>query len=83
MQVGTLILFRDTSFNHHRIWEVRSVRLGAVGVESLVELASLSERSGTDVSGVKHPTTWVPEVLLRNVEAFAPIIFHRTTAPTS
>jgi len=71
MRVKDLIVYFDgPEFGHNRIWEVRSVCLGAVGQEGLVELQSLSETPGQDTEGQRHRTTWVPEPLLRFMPVF-------------
>ena len=72
MQVGSLVMWRDRKYGHHRIWQVRSICLGAAQQESLVELCSLTHNAGVDVNGDKHLTTWVPEALLWCVEVFSP-----------
>jgi hypothetical protein len=70
MQVGDLIMYGDSHYGHNRFWEVRSVCLGAVGQEGLVELKSLNEKPGRDTQGVHHDTTWVPECLLRDAKVY-------------
>jgi hypothetical protein len=70
MQVHDMILWTDVPFGHNRLWLVKSVCLGGMHTESLVELQSLTEQPGTDTEGRKHGTTWVPEPLLRSVEIY-------------
>ena len=65
MLVNDLVVFQDKEFKQHRCWVVKSVCLGAIGCEGLVELQSLTERPGQDTEGMMHKTTWVPEPLLR------------------
>lgn len=73
MEVDGLVLWMDAAYGHHRIWRIKSVCLGSTTTESLIELESLTEKPGTDTEGMKHRTTWVPEVLLRNHKLYKPI----------
>jgi hypothetical protein len=70
MQVGDLILFGESRYAHSRFFEVRSVCLGAVGQESLIELKAFNEKPGRDTEGILHETTWVPECLLREAKLY-------------
>jgi hypothetical protein len=70
MQVGDLILYGESRYAHSRFWEVRSVCLGAVGQESLVELKAFNQNPGRDTEGILHETTWVPECLLRDAKLY-------------
>lgn len=67
---GDVLFARGAAGGRILMWEVRSVSIGAVGVEGLVELRSLSERPGMDVDGALHVTTWVPEALLRGMTVY-------------
>ena len=70
MQVGDLIMYGDANYGHNRFWEVRSVCLGAVGQQGLIELKSLNEKPGRDTEGIRHDTTWVPECLIRDAKTY-------------
>ena len=70
MEVHDLIVWYDDMFGVTRTWEVKSVCLGSVHTESLIELWSLTEAAGTDTAGKQHRTTWVPEPLLRNLDIY-------------
>jgi len=72
MQVGSIVLWRDTKFGVNRAWTIEAVMLGGEGQESLVRLRSMFMRPGIDENGVTHETVVVPEVLLRNLEIFEP-----------
>ena len=76
MKVHDLIVYWDNQFGHHRIWEVKSICLGAAGQESLVELKSLTEKPGICTENRTHYTTWVPEPILRQFP-----VFSQTTVP--
>ncbi len=76
MKVHDLLVYRDNQFGHHRIWEVKSICLGAAGQESLVELESLTEKPGISTDSRTHYTTWVPEPILRQFP-----VFSQTTVP--
>jgi len=47
-------------------WKVYGIHLGAVGVESLIELESLTHRSGWTGEWESHPRVFVPEVFVRH-----------------
>ena len=71
MKVHDLVVYWDNQFRHHRIWEVKSICLGMVGQESLVELKSLTEKPGVCTENRTHYTTWVPEPILRQFPVFS------------
>jgi len=70
MKVGSLILYRDEKFGVDRVWEVESILLGALGVESLIRVRSLTEAPGADEDGRRCKTTLIPEPMLRNLPIF-------------
>lgn len=74
MKPNDIVYFEDKKFGHHRFWRVEGVFLGAEGQESLVELRSLTERPGTSHTYHAHPTTFVPEPILRGLAVFTPDI---------
>ena len=76
MKPGDMIFFRDARFGVHRLYEVESVHLGAVGVCSVVALKPLNEKPGRDIDGNLLPVMYVPEPLLRNAEVFAKVAPH-------
>jgi hypothetical protein len=70
LQPGDVLRWQCAKFpkNIHR-WRVRSVCLGAVGQESLIEIESLTHSPGDGAEfPVKMPILAVPEVLVRNLE---------------
>ncbi len=71
MKVYDLIVYWDNQYGHHRIWQVKSICLGALGQESLVELKSLTEKPGICTESRTHYTTWVPEPILRQFPIFS------------
>lgn len=71
MKVSDFVVLLDPKYGWHRIWEVKSIILGAEGHESLVELKSLAEKPGYDAGGNLHETTWVPEPLLRSFPIYS------------
>jgi len=65
---GDVIRWQCPKFPHSvHDWCVRGVHLGAVGVESLVELESLTHKPGWTGEWESHPVLFVPEVLLRDL----------------
>lgn len=70
MEVHGLVVWWDDRFGHHRIWRIKSICLGAVGVESLAELESMTEKPGTDTEGVLHATTWIPTQFLYGMAVY-------------
>lgn len=48
----------------HR-WRVRGIHLGAVGVESIVEIENVSHKPGWTGQWLTHQLMFVPECLLR------------------
>lgn len=72
---GVLVLIRDDTCGHHRLWQVLSCCQGGPRQESLVELRSLTELPGIDEDGERHDTTWVPKVPLRGTERFMTAAF--------
>ena len=70
MQPGDIIMYGDSHYGHNRFWEVKSVCLGGIGQEGLMELKNLTEKAGRDTEGAKHETTWVPECLLREAKIY-------------
>jgi hypothetical protein len=72
MKPGDIVVWRDRQFGRNRFWEVRGVFLGGLDQESVVELLSLTERPAHSGIDRVHPTTFVPEPLLRDVEIFKP-----------
>ena len=67
MKPGDIICWTDKKYGRHRFWRVESVILGTENSESLVRIASLSERPGCDEDGARQQTLLVPEVLLRGL----------------
>lgn len=49
----------------HR-WEVQGVHLGALGVESLIEMESRTHKPGWTGEWEYHPRVFVPAILLRD-----------------
>lgn len=83
MKVGDLVIYWDIDMHvHHRIWQVKSVCLGALNQESLVELKNLHETPGRDTENAYHRTTWVPEVLLRQMPIYTNIHENGPTGTT-
>lgn len=74
MKPGDIVFWRDEKFGRHRFWEIEGVFLGAEGQEGVIELRSLSERPAHSGETQEHPTTFVPEPLLRNVTTYTPDI---------
>lgn len=74
MKPNDIVYFEDKQFGHHRFWRIEGVFLGALGQESLVELRSLTERPGHTYGSVVHPTTLVPEPMLRRFTIYTPHI---------
>jgi hypothetical protein len=72
MKVGDIVMWRDRKFGHNRFWEIEGVFLGGLGQEGVIELRSLSERPAHSGTAREHPTTFVPEPLLRNADFFTP-----------
>ena len=71
MKPGDIIMWRDEKFGRDRFWEVHGVFLGAEGQEGLIELKSLTQRPGHTYESGIHPTTFVPEPLLRDMPCYA------------
>lgn len=63
MQPNDLIEWNDGSGPH--VWRVRGVHLGAIGVESLVEIENVSHKPGWTGEWETHQMMFVPECLLR------------------
>lgn len=63
MKPNDLIEWNDGSGAH--IWRVRGVHLGAVGVESLVEIENVNHNPGWTGEWETHQMMFVPECLLR------------------
>ena len=63
---GAIIEWRCATFpnNVHR-WQVNGVHLGGLGVESLIEMESMTHKPGWSGEWEAHPVVWVPDVLLR------------------
>jgi hypothetical protein len=80
MSPGDIVFYRDESFGVHRFWQIKSVCLGGLGQEGLIELHSLTEKPGTDVDGKRHATTWVPEPFIRLMQVYTPDISRRAAA---
>lgn len=70
MKPGDIVLWRDDKYGHHRFWEIQGVFHGGLGQESVIELKSLTERPANSGLTQEHPTTFVPEPLLRKAEIF-------------
>ena len=64
---GDILEYRCPNFGVVWQWRVRSVCLGAYRQEGLVELSPIMAEPGRDTDGRQHGTTWVPEVLTRNM----------------
>lgn len=64
MQVGDVIEWAEEGIEPHR-WRVRGVHLGAVGVESVIEIENVSHKPGWTGEWETHQMMFVPEVLLR------------------
>lgn len=65
MKPGDLIIWSDGK-DHPHTWTVRGVHLGAVGVESLIEIENVSHKPGSTGEWETHQMMFVPECLLRN-----------------
>ena len=50
------------------IWRIRGIHLGAVGVESVVEVESVSHKPGWTGKWEAHQMMFIPEILLRQCE---------------
>lgn len=74
MKPGDIIFWRDEQFGHNRFWEIQGVFLGAEGQESVVEIRSLTEKPAHSGEAREHPTTFVPEPLLRSATIYSPDI---------
>lgn len=74
MQPGDIVMWRDEQFGHHRFWEIQGIFLGAEGQEGVIELKSLTEKPAHSYKTQEHPTTFVPEPLLRGVLIYTPQI---------
>lgn len=78
MRPGDIVVWRDRRFGRNRVWEIQGCFHGALGQESVIELKSLTERPAHSYETQEHPTTFVPEPLLRGAE-----IFTRANAPAA
>jgi hypothetical protein len=72
MKPGDIVLLRDRETGYNRMWEIQGCFHGALGQESVIELKSLTERPAHSYETQEHPTTFVPEPLLRGAEIFTP-----------
>jgi len=64
MKPGDIIEWSDGKDAHR--WRIRGVHLGAVGVESLIEVEPVSHRPGWTGEWETHRMMFIPECLLRN-----------------
>ena len=71
MNVHDIIEWDDDASEPHR-WRVRGVHMGAIGVESVVELENVSHKPGWTGVWETHQIMFVPECLLRNCKAIRP-----------
>lgn len=72
MKPNDIVYFEDKQFGHHRFWRIEGVFLGALGQEDLIELRSLTHRPGHTYETGEHPTTFVPEPILRGLAIYIP-----------
>jgi hypothetical protein len=73
MKPGDIIFWRDERYGHHRFWEIEGVHLGGEGHESLIEVRSLTEKTGS-AHGARVGRTYVPEPMVRNLPIYTPDI---------
>lgn len=59
-----VIEWSDGKAEPHR-WRIRGVHLGAIGVESVIELENVSHKPGWTGEWETHQLMFVPECLLR------------------
>lgn len=62
MKPGDLLKLQD------HIWCVRGVHIGALGVESLIEIENVSHKPGWTGEWETHQMMFVPEILLRQCD---------------
>lgn len=74
MKPGDIVMWRDEKFGVHRFWQIEGVHLGGEGQEGLIEIRNLMEKPGVSGPSGQHPTTFVPEPLLRNALIYTPDI---------
>lgn len=65
MKPGDILVYSDTPTPH--LWKIIGVHLGALGVESLIEMESLTHEPGWTGEWEYHPRLFVPEVLVRGL----------------
>lgn len=71
MNVHDVIEWDDGKSEAHR-WRVRGIHLGAIGVESVIELENVSHKPGWTGEWETHQLMFVPECLLRHCKVIRP-----------
>lgn len=69
--VGDVLEWSGAHGDPHR-WLVKGIHLGAVGVEGLIEMESITHKPGWTGEWEWHPVVWVPEVLCRTLHKVLP-----------
>lgn len=54
----------DNGLDRH-LWKIRGIHLGALGVESLIEIENITHRPGWTGEWMTHQIMFIPECLLR------------------
>lgn len=65
MKSGDILEWSDGKSEPHR-WRVRGIHLGALGVESVIEIENVSHKPGWTGQWETHQLMFVPECLLRD-----------------
>lgn len=71
MKPNDIIEWSDGNSEPHR-WRVRGVHLGALGVESLIEVENISHKPGWTGEWETHQLMFIPECLLRACKIVRP-----------
>lgn len=74
MKPGDIVFCPDEKFGHHRFYRIEGVFLGGEGHQSLIEVRSLTEKTGSAYGKEATETTLVPEPLLRHFTIYTPEI---------
>lgn len=72
MKVHDIIEWADGKPSEAHRWRIRGIHLGAVGVESIIELENVSHKPGWTGEWETHQLMFVPECLLRTCRIIRP-----------
>jgi hypothetical protein len=62
MKPGDFLKFQD------HIWRIRGIHLGALGVESIIEVENVSHKPGWTGEWETHQSMFIPEILMRQCQ---------------